>query len=199
MVQVNSHGGGCCGARHLRGFGEAENNNPNRINTALSTVPPSRMTEVILNDTQVRSYPNILRRLADLGFVLDSHWINGNHNSHNYRFSRCDNRQILELAGWNGMVMSPGLHGTLPRVPGANNAEGDRHLEDEALAPAPVIPPPVARIVLTTYHCVFADGRRGAGYDTYDEAWAARGRRTRVDRRRVMSDGEIIWAEQVDD
>lgn len=403
MVQVNSHGGGCCGARHLRGFGEAENNNPDLINTALSTVPASRMTEVILNGTQVRSYPNILRRLAHLGFVLDGHWINGNHNSDNYRFSRCDDRQTLTLAGWDGMVMSPGLHGPLPRVPGANNAEGDRHrpyehplppfqitdtvnrnnylgqlhvfrqrgqadvihvgaryrinsprsryhnmklialgrgnrywdrnatiafrdpvtrtrfeisaancvlidnqvepprppdganmrefvvgdriqvvntwgnyrrglvgtvigvqgpqnvriqfdtpgtepnnsatnyitivdfdrqpdvprtreealervrrqrlaeaapnpelpphrhLEDEALAPAPVIPPPVARIVLTTYHCVFADGRRGAGYDTYDEAWAARGRRTRVDRRRVMSDGEIIWAEQVDD
>lgn len=399
MVQVNSHGGGCCGARHLRGFGEAENNNPNLINTALSTVPDSRMTEVILNGTQVRSYPNILRRLAHLGFVLDGHWINGNHNSHNYRFSRCDDRQTLTLAGWDGMVMSPGLHGTLPRVPGVNTERDDhvpyehplpafqitdtvnrhqylgqlhafrrgggihpgiryrinsprsryhnmelialgrgnggwnrnatiafrdpvtrarfeisaancvlavnprdeprppaganmrefavgdriqvtntwgnyrrglvgtviggqgplnvriqfdtpgtnptnsatnyvtivdfdrqpdvprtreaaieqvrrqrlreqgaprpelppqRHLDDgEAAVPAPVVPPPVARIVLTTYHCVFRDGRRGAGYDTYDEAWENRGRRTRVDRRQIMSNGDIIWNENI--
>ena len=122
MVQVNSHGGGCCGARHLRGFGEAEQHNPDLINTAAATVPVQRMTEVILNGNQVRSYPAILERLANLGFVLDGHWINGNHNSHNYRFSRCDNRLPLDLAGWNGMVMSAGLHGRLPEARGGARA-----------------------------------------------------------------------------
>lgn len=116
MVQVNGHGGGCCGARHIRGFGDAENLNPDLINTAAAEVPLERMTEVILNGTQVRSYPNILARLANLGFVLDGHWINGNHHSHNYRFSRCDNRLPLDLAGWDGMVMSSGLQGRLPEV-----------------------------------------------------------------------------------
>lgn len=117
MVRVSSHGGMCCGARHLFGFGAAEDANPGLINSALQDVPPERLAEIILNGDQVRQYPNILARLADLGFVLDGHWINGNHNSHNYRFSRCDNRLPLNLDNWNGMIMSPGLHGRLPPVP----------------------------------------------------------------------------------
>lgn len=401
MVQVNGHGGRCCGARHLRGFGDAENRNPDLINDALADVPPERMTEVILNGTQVRSYPAVLERLANLGFVLDGHWINGNHGSHNYRFSRCDNRLPLDLAGWNGMVMSAGLHGRLPEVrlgrggarqrannhtpyihplpdwqrndatvrhrylaqivvmrngnrgiqagaryrinsprsryhnqefialgqggggwdrnytiafrdgatgirfeisaancvrvdgvppeipPGSNMREyvvGDRvqvvntwgeygrglvgtvtavinptlvtiqfdtpntattnsatnyitivdfdrqpdvprtrpaaprapaerpvdppqrHEEGPAPRgrgaaavpppPAPAAPPP-ARVILSTYHNVFRDGRRGAGYDTYNEAWENRGRRTRVDRRDIMSNGDIVWNENI--
>lgn len=384
MVQVNGHGGGCCGARHLRGFGDLENRDPDLINTAAAQIPVQRMTEVILNGTQVRSYPAILNRLANLGFVLDGHWINGNHGSHNYRFSRCDDRLPLDLAGWNGMVMSAGLHGRLPEVrggarvnkhtpyihplpdwqrndatarhlylaqiaamrnvnvgiqpgaryrinsprshyhnreftalgrgaggwgrnntiafrdlatgnrfeisaancvrvgnavppavpAGANMREfvvGDRvqvtnswgeyrhglvgtvtavtnpinvtiqfdtpntaptnsatnyitivdfdrqpdvprtrpaaprpagaprvdppqrHVEE---GPAPAAPPP-ARVILATYHNVFRDGRRGAGYDTYDEAWENRGRRTRVDRRQIMSNGDIVWNENI--
>lgn len=386
MVQVNGHGGGCCGARHIRGFGNEENCNPDLINTAAAEVPVERMTEVILNGTQVRSYPNILARLANLGFVLDGHWINGNHGSHNYRFSRCDNRLPLDLAGWDGMVMSSGLQGRLPEVrrghdhtpymhplpywqhtdaagrhhylaalhadrtnrgpgaitPGARyriNSPRSRYHNQELIAlgrgadrnntiafrdgatgnrfeisaancvrvgngvhpavpagsnmrefrvgdrvqvvnswgeyprglvgtvtvvnnptnvtiqfdtpnaaptnsatsyitivdfdrqpdiprtrpaaprvaaerpvdppqrheegPAPAVPPPapveppLARVILSTYHNVFRDGRRGAGYDTYDEAWTARGQRTRVDRRQVMSNGDIIWDENV--
>lgn len=381
MVQVNGHGGGCCGARHIRGFGDAENRDPNLINTAAAEVPVERMTEVILNGTQVRNYPAVLERLANLGFVLDGHWINGNHGSHNYRFSRCDNRLPLDLAGWNGMVMSAGLHGRLPEVRGgrggarANNhtpyihplpdwqrndatvrhlylaqiaamrngnggiqagaryrinsprsryhnqelialgrgnggwdrnntiafrdgATGNRFeisaancvrvggippavpaganmreyvvgdrvqvvnswgeygrgligtvtavtnpnnvtiqfdtpntattnsatnyitivdfdrqpdvprtrpAAPRAPAERPVDPPqrheegpaPPARVILSTYHNVFRDGRRGAGYDTYNEAWENRGRRTRVDRRQVMSNGDIVWNERV--
>ena len=393
MVQVTIHGGGCCGARHIRGFGDAENHNPDLINMAAAEVPVQRMTEVILNGTQVRSYPNILERLANLGFVLDGHWINGNHGSHNYRFSRCDDRLPLDLAGWNGMVMSAGLQGRLPEVrsvarvnkhtpyihplpdwqrtdatvryrylaqiaamrngiggiqpgaryrinsprsryhnqefialglgnggwdrnntiafrdgatghrfeisvancvrvgndvppavpAGANMREfrvGDRvqvvnswgeygrglvgtviaiinptivtiqfdtpntaptnsstnyitivdlvlqpdvprtrpaaprapaaerpvdppqrHAVEEgpapeAPAPAPAAPPP-ARVILSTYHNVFGDGRRGAGYDTYDEAWENRGRRNRIDRRQIMSNGDIVWNENI--
>lgn len=68
-------------------------------------------------------------------------------------------------------------------------------------APAPAAPapvePPLARVILSTYHNVFRDGRRGAGYDTYDEAWENRGRRTRVDRRQIMSNGDIVWNESV--
>lgn len=395
MVQVNGHGGGCCGARHLRGFGDAENRNPDLINTAAAGVPLERMTEVILNGTQVRSYPAILERLANLGFVLDGHWINGNHGSHNYRFSRCDNRLPLDLAGWNGMVMSAGLNGWLPEVRGGGGARANNHapyiyplpdwqrndtnvrhrylaqiaalrngnagiqagaryrinsprsryhnrefialgagragwdrnntvaFRDGATgnrfeisaancvrvggAAAPEVPaganmrefragdrvqvvyswrefqrglvgtvtavnnpthviiqfdtpdteltssatnyitivdfdrqpdiprtrpapprgraaqrpvdppqrheegpaprggvaapapaaPPAARVVLSTYHNVFRDGRRGAGYDTYNEAWEARGQRTRVDRRQIMSNGDIVWNERV--
>lgn len=122
MVSMVNHGGHCCGARHLRGFGRAENANPNLINAAAQQVPDQRMTEVILNGTQVSQHPAVLQRLADLGFVLDGHWINGNHQSHNYRFSRCDDRRPLDLAGWNGMVMAPGLTGRLPQIPAGNPA-----------------------------------------------------------------------------
>lgn len=398
MVAMKGHGGGCCGARHLHGFGEAENRNPDLINAAMALIPPQRGTEVILNGTQVRSYPAVLQRLADLGFVLDGHWMNGNHDSHNYRFTRCDNRQPLDLAGWNGMVISSTLRGRLPEVPGVpggaggrvdyapyirplpdwqrneaaarhaylgqlaahraggnparpngqrytinsprsrhhgqqficlgygnggydrnrtlafrdglgnrfeiaqanctlvrgappppppagsnmrefavgdriqvvnswgnfprglvgtitrvanpqsvtiqfdvpnsapegsatnfitivdHNRQADvpreriapppaararpvpppqRHTEDgpvrAAIPAAPVVPaaPPEARAVFSTYHCVFRDGRRGAGYDSHAEAQANLGRRTRVDRRTIMSNGDIVWAANI--
>jgi|GEM_PF-4410709 len=118
MVTMTAHGGNCCGARHLRGFGPTENNSPNTINAAAAQVDRFRMTEVILNGNQVRDNPNVLQRLADLGFVLVSHYINGNHMSHNYVFHRCDRRLPLrDGINWPGQVITPLLQGDLPEIP----------------------------------------------------------------------------------
>jgi hypothetical protein len=118
MPVLTGHGGGCCGARHIHGFSDAENINPNLIDTVVATVPNMRMSEVILNGTQCAGYPNILNRLADLGYVLVGHYINGNHMSHNYVFHRCDRRLPLTNLpfAWPGQIMTPGLTGDLPNV-----------------------------------------------------------------------------------
>lgn len=123
MVHVSVHGGGCCGARHIHGFGAAEEGSPDLIDNALRQVDRFRMVEVILNGTQVNSRPMILRRLAERGFVLTAHYINGNHNSDNYVFQRCDNRRPLiddqgncVIPNWTGPVISPRLEGILPEV-----------------------------------------------------------------------------------
>lgn len=132
MVTLANHGGSCCGAKHIFGFGPAENTDPSLIDRQLSSVINGQSTEVILNGTQVRNLPNVLARLAALGFVLDGHWNNGNHGnpgSDNYRFCRADRRRPLlqgPIAGlWNGMVMSPGLEGNLTPMHGTRAQNGN--------------------------------------------------------------------------
>lgn len=145
MVQQRAHGGGCCGMKHISGFGPAENDDPNLIDAQVASCINGQGIEVVLNGNQVASYPRVMERLALLGFVLDGHWRNGNHGaqafrnaqqptenelgSHNYRFTRADRRQPLGegpiARRWAGMVLTPGLHGLLPmmaRTGGAANA-----------------------------------------------------------------------------
>jgi hypothetical protein len=125
MVSVNTHGGFCCGARHLYSFDGIVNHGRSldEINNVLSReIPFGRRVEVILNGRQVTSTrsPELLRRLADLGFVLSSHYKNHNHNParDNFVFERCDTREALNDLpfDWPGMVISPGLTGRLPLV-----------------------------------------------------------------------------------
>lgn len=378
MVTYRKHGGNCCGAGHLHGFGYNEEQDPNLILTAQREAPRQRMTEVILNGTQVAQKPRTLRHLADIGYVLVGHYINGNHNSHNYVFHRCDARLPLVnpdgtcvIPNWNGPVITPGLTGNLGALPGNVRGNGrvgyvrplptgqfrsssgvihglntrrafqtgDRvriqgsasrrnglefvvegyldgyvfmrdhdgrfeiashrcinltppaevpasrplevgsrvqyiengarprgscgtvtglaetaarvqwdnpddgshnggtsnralYVSDPAIntlivapavpefvptrhAPAPdwdglrfagvmaevappaPVQPPAPAVVFRTFHNVFADGRRGAGYDTYEEAFASRGRRTLIDRRAILSDGTVNWVTSV--
>lgn len=158
MVTLSAHGGGCCGMRHLRGFGAEENNNPDLIDEALAGAINGQGVEVVLNGTQVQNLPRVLERLAELGFVLDGHWRNGNHGqqdfrnaaaptegelgSHNYRFTRADRRQPLgegPIAGrWGGMVVTPGLRGLLTGMHGARvDNQRDARLRQHYTRPLP--------------------------------------------------------------
>lgn len=118
MPTLSNHGGGCCGARHIHTFNAGDNADPNRILRVVDTAPRTRRVEVILADYQVRDYPRITETLARLGFVLTDRYVNGNHGSQNYVFSRCDRRlPLTDLPfQWRGMVASPHLHGNLPGV-----------------------------------------------------------------------------------
>lgn len=125
MVHSTIHGGACCGARHLSGFNEAEENDPDLITTALGGVPAGREVNVMLNLTQMRSRPRTLQKLADLGFVLTGHFVNSNHDSHVFSFSRADRRRAFDeraLADlgvtWPGQTITKTLEGDLPAVPG---------------------------------------------------------------------------------
>lgn len=131
MVTRSSHGGLCCGAGHIHGFGSDEDSDPSLIDMALATSPTGRHNNVMLNLDQMRTMPNVLKRLADRGFVLDGHFINNNHQSHVFSFSRCDRRQkfdkkTLESLGisWPGQIISEGLHGDLPPMPAARRLGG---------------------------------------------------------------------------
>lgn len=289
MRYTADHSTSCCGAHSFSGFGLAEDRDPNIINTTMQQGPIGRLADITLNRGQITGNPAMMQRLADLGFVLDAHWINSVHRSDVYRFTRCDTRRPL-LAGieghWPGMVMSQELTGDLPRVPnlparGAPEPRagrlqfrpGDRvrvinrasrrfdqefviedcpnnghdrvarmrdHRENNAMfrisydslhlvqgverrdqpaappaivpqrhehaqvpalvneRPAPVAPPapaPEVRRVGAYWHCVFRDGRRGAGYQTFAEATRNLGRRTRIDRFEIMSDGTTRWVD----
>lgn len=140
MVYLKNHGGSCCGAKHIHSFGEDVERTPETITDMVKTVMNGQAIEIILNGTQVAAKPRTLAKLAELGFVLDSHWRNGNHGrpllspqptdaelgSHCYRFTRADRRQAL-LDGpinglWNGMVISAGLSGNLLQMNSATAA-----------------------------------------------------------------------------
>lgn len=143
MVTLRAHGGSCCGMRHIHSFSGQENNNPDLIDQALSQAINGQGVEVVLSGAQVESYPNVLERLAQLGFVLDGHWRNGNHGSqtdpranpgtHNYRFTRADRREALNAGPiarrWRGMVLTPGLAGLLPMFSGTyTNRPAEREI-----------------------------------------------------------------------
>lgn len=120
MVTIAMHGGSCCGARHIYSFDRDDNNRPDNINRALANVPYGRMVEAILNTNQMRTMPNVLQRLKDLGFVLTDVYVNQNHGpaNLNYRFSRCDNRRALTSAAawWSGMVANVLSNSDLPAL-----------------------------------------------------------------------------------
>ena len=119
MVHIKSHGGSCCGARHIHGFGTGDN--PNNIiemhNHAASA--PDRLTEIILNKDQCRASPRLLAAMAERGYVLTTGFKNGNHNSDVFVFHRSDRRLRLDNVNrdfgfeWNGQLASPTLHGNL--------------------------------------------------------------------------------------
>lgn len=277
------HSTQCCGAHSFSGFGADCDGDPNLINAAMVGAPVGRLGDITLNGDQVRR-PRMMQRLADLGFVLDAHWINNVHGSHVYRFTRCDSRRALldgPIAGnWNGMVMEPNLTGDLPRIQQGNAAAGvprngrnrfqvgdivrvneggragrqfevagiaeegydykvrmrdnlagnamfrisfhnvtliegveRRNINNRPAAPAPhrhenarmpvlqdaqaPARPANPQVVGRYWHCVFRDGRRGAGYQTYAEANRNLGRRTRIDRFEILSDGNTRWVERV--
>lgn len=117
MVHIKSHGGSCCGARHIHGFGQDDR--PENIIEMHNHVAsaPDRLTEIILNRTQCRASPNLLAAMAERGYVLTTGFKNGNHDSDVFVFHRADRRLRLDNTErdfgfvWAGQIASPTLHG----------------------------------------------------------------------------------------
>ena len=126
MVNISNHGGSCCGARHIYGFGavDALNNIAQMHNLVASA--PDRLTEIILNRSQCRASPNLLAAMAARGFVLTTGFKNGNHNSDVFVFHRSDRRLRLDNTErdfgfvWTGQLASPTLHGNLDALVATN-------------------------------------------------------------------------------
>lgn len=68
MVMVTGHGGRCCGARHIWGFGGNIERDTNEVKRLIRQKGKGRLYEVILNYTQVRS--GRMQPLLDMGFRL---------------------------------------------------------------------------------------------------------------------------------
>lgn len=119
MVTLSNHGGYCCGARHIHGFGtgDAPQNIIQMHNKVAET--PDRLTEIILNKQQCRASPNLLTAMAARGFVLTTGFKNGNHDSDVFVFHRSDRRLRLDNTErdfgfvWPGQLAEPTLHGNL--------------------------------------------------------------------------------------
>ena len=145
MVTLSGHGGSCCGAHHVHGFGtvDALNNIAQMHNLVASA--PDRLTEIILNRTQCRASPNLLAAMAARGFVLTTGFKNGNHDSDVFVFHRSDRRLRLDNTErdfgfvWEGQLASPTLHGNLDALVATNvPREQGGLLEDYRRGGAPV-------------------------------------------------------------
>lgn len=119
MVALRNHGGSCCGALHIHGFtGDARAQDFAELHEHTASRDPC-LHEVILNVTQCNNNPRLLAKLAELGYVLTTGFVNGNHDSSVYVFHRAGQRLALNdlTFEWNGQIASPSLRGRLPRLP----------------------------------------------------------------------------------
>lgn len=69
MIYVLSHGGGCCGIRHIRSFTETPDHALRNVIAILNTPssrPKGRAVEVVLTDSQSKKYGDVL---AKIGFI----------------------------------------------------------------------------------------------------------------------------------
>lgn len=80
MARVLSHGGSCCGMRHLAGFNAQDNEETIRTALASAWVPRGVLVEAVLTNAQcnqnhLRHIPEALQRI---GFKLVSRFKNPN-------------------------------------------------------------------------------------------------------------------------
>lgn len=134
MVSLSSHGGLCCGARHIHGFGTEDcERNIQELHNRVASVA-DRLTEVILNRDQCQRSPNLLAAMAERGFVLTTGFKNGNHDSDVFVFHRSDRRLRLDNTErdfgfrWNGQIAEPSLHGNLQPLTTVNVNNPDNPL-----------------------------------------------------------------------
>ena len=118
MVSLKPHGGHCCGAQHIHGFTNGRAADILELYQLTQQRNPC-LHEVILNEDQCRANPVLLNKLAELGYVLTTGFVNGNHDSRVYVFHRAGRRLPLNNLNfdWAGQIVSPSIAGALPRLP----------------------------------------------------------------------------------
>lgn len=119
MPEVRSHGGGCCGIRHVAGFGGTTERNTSELDSVMWRVPGGRLAEVVLTREQVRSLPKTMKKLADQGFVLVGAFRNANSGNDCFVFHWANSRiPLTEIERfWSGQVLTPTMSGPLPARP----------------------------------------------------------------------------------
>jgi len=203
-MNMDDHGGNCCGVRHIYGF---DSSRPDELTRLLAQVDAMRsvdrasgdahrLTEVILSERQVTAdsgntgwtaevreaggWPAIL---AANGFSLVNRFENANSGKKCYIFHRVNNPlSLTDLPfDWTGPL-------------GAQRAAPAARTRRQA-PPAPVT------VVRSLYSNVYP--RSGRSTFTHSAIELARGasgdrRVERIDRLDIMSDGTERWVENVD-
>lgn len=185
-MHLVNHGGGCCGIRHIHGMrnrpeeltfadfqgrrlaGYGDNNN-NR--------PAVECLDALLAEFERRENPDPQSRLIEI--VLRGAQVN-------------PWRRTLEARGFfevcNFVNSNTGNECYIFHK--YRNSRGYRFRD------AQQIPRQDAAVeVCRLYHCVYRDGRRGAGYDTPEGARTANPRARRIDTQVLMSDNSRRWIE----
>ena len=143
MARIASHGGNCCGMKHISGFRDLPETNVRQLIEKTSQREygdGQYQLEVILSDRQTRDNPGLIEQLARLGYVYTSSW-SGQHGTPVHLFLRAKHRLALSTANFygrwtgdlNGMLPHPSLDGSLPALAeqptaaGARAVRGERH------------------------------------------------------------------------
>lgn len=84
MIIERNHGGGCCGIAHAIGFYNYEQyaQHQKRFKDIVKTkMEMNMMVEVAVTNSQLKSSPQLIKDLSDLGFKRVSVFRNGNSNN----------------------------------------------------------------------------------------------------------------------
>lgn len=174
-----THGGGCCGRRHLYNMNGATAADITRALEANEMDDDGRLVEVVISEEN-EDFEQLQANLVEAGFKLACTFENDGSENTCYVY-------FYHNAGFNlmGNVVAPAPEPLRIEVPGPARIE----YRD---APAPV--PAVARVVFSSYHNVLAAGRSDAGWPTRDDAFRAAPRARSIDRRDVYASGQVRWA-----
>lgn len=166
MAAISSHGGYCCGRRHMfcmnGAAAESIRADMNREGLLGDADTINKITEIVVSEENDELH-DLRDEIVNAGFVLVARWLN-NSGSMCYMY--------LHANDW---VAFP------------NGAEARIQQVAIPAAPAPV------RIVARRYHNVLRDGRSEAGWPTLAQAREAAPRARSVDCCHIYSDGTVEW------
>lgn len=159
----------CCGVKHFCSFTDNDGYNEySRIASGLADIGDNILAEITLTNSQMRGMPDAVADMVAAGFVLVLRFRNSNSgNIVNVFHHAPTSEPINQAPGWNGRYSV---------VAGAD------HL---AVAPPQAAP----AVVHNTFHNVYRGGRIGGGYNTLEEARAARRGHGAMRMRTFFSDG----------
>lgn len=80
MIRIASHGGGCCGIRHIKDFGidTTKESIMAQLSSTRQHSTQGMLVEVVLTNRQCKMYPDHPRWLQELGFKVVSRFKNPN-------------------------------------------------------------------------------------------------------------------------
>lgn len=175
-ISFDSHGGHCCGRRHMWNMDGATAADITRILERNEMDDDGRLVEVVIS-RENRDFEQLQANLVEAGFKLACTFVNDNGGNTCYvYFYHCNGFELM------GNVVAP-APAALERIV---NVPGEIQFRDR--------PADAPRIVFSSYHNVLAAGRSEAGWNTREQAVNAAPRARSIDRRDVYASGAVRWS-----